>query len=232
VQPAASTRATGRSYHDDPKVCAVLERLHAEARGDALRFLPLLPSLVRGLLGRDTEDAAEQSRKFKDVYIPVSREQGAFMYLAARAIGARNMVEFGTSFGISTIYLAAAARESGGRVIGSELEPGKHRAASAHLAEAGLADWAEVRLGDARETLRSLPEPIDLVLLDGWKDLYLPILKLLEPRLRSGSIVLADNVSTFRRALAPYVAYVRSGASGFRSVLLPFRSGFEFSVKL
>ena len=150
----------------------------------------------------------------------------------ARSLRAKRIVEFGTSFGISTLYAAAAARDEGGQVIGSELEPGKQRAATAHLAEAGLASVAEVRLGDARETLRDVPGPIDLVLLDGWKELYLPMLQLLAPKLRPGAVVLADNIKTFRRALAPYVDYVQSGRNGFASVTLPLADGFEYSVRL
>ncbi|MHC4607911.1 MAG: O-methyltransferase, partial [Planctomycetota bacterium] len=165
------------------------------------------------------------------IYIPISREQGQFIYLAARSIGARNIVEFGTSFAISTIYLAAAARDNGGgRVIGTEIEPSKHARAVAHLAEAGLGDVAEIRLGDALETLAEVPEPVDLVLLDGWKDLYLPVLELLKPRLRPGSLVLADNIFTFRKSLRPYVDYVQCGRNGFESTTLRISDGFEFSL--
>jgi predicted O-methyltransferase YrrM len=188
--------------------------------------------MIGMVLGKEGEPAAAMSARFKDVYIPISREQGRFLYLTAVAMGARRIVEFGTSFGVSTIYAAAAARDTGGRVIGSELEPSKHERALANLAEAGLADVVEVRLGDAMETLRGVPAPIDLVLLDGWKDLYLPVLQLLEPKLRPGSVVLADNIKTFRRSLAPYVEYVQSGRQGFRSVTLPLKDGFEFSVRL
>ena len=218
---------------DDPRVSTVLDRLHRAARGD-WRFFARHPGMVaRILLGRD-EGAlgADLARELKDVYIPLSPAKGRFLYLVARAIGARRIVEFGTSFGVSTIYAAAAARDTGGAVIGSELEPTKRERALANLAEAGLADVVEVRLGDARETLRDLPAPVDLVLLDGWKDLYLPVLRLLEPRLRAGSVVLADNIKTFRRALAPYVEYVQSGRNGYRSVTLPLRDGFEYSVRL
>jgi predicted O-methyltransferase YrrM len=89
----------------------------------------------------------------KGCYIPVSREQGELLYLTARAIGARHVVEFGTSFGISTVYLAAAVCDNGGGlVIGSEIEPAKHRQAEANLAEAGLAEVSDVRLGDALES--------------------------------------------------------------------------------
>jgi len=224
--------APSPSSLDDPKVRAVLDRLHAAARGDAFRILGRLPSLLPSFLGRTPPEPAVLSAKMKDLYIPVSRDAGRFLYLAARTLGARRIVEFGTSFGISTLYLAAAARDNGnGRVIGSELEPGKHAKAVAHLDEAGLAGCAEVRLGDALQTLRDVPPPIDLVLLDGWKELYLPMLELLAPKLRPGAVVLADNVRTFKRALGPYVHYVQSAKSGFQSVTLPFSTGLEYSVR-
>lgn len=216
---------------DSPPVRRVLERLHAAARGDLSFFARNLPLLVGMILGRKGPPAAELSARMKDVYIPLAPEQGRFLYLVARAIGATRIVEFGTSFGVSTIYAAAAARDTGGRVIGTELEPSKRERALAHLAEAGLGDLVEVRLGDALDTLRDVPGPVDLLLLDGWKDLYLPVLQLLQPKLRPGAVVLADNIKTFRRSLAPFVDYVRDG-NGFRSVTLPLKDGFEYAVRL
>jgi predicted O-methyltransferase YrrM len=217
---------------DDPKLQAVLDRLHRAARGDLKFFVRNLPLMARMLLGREAPPPDEQARLFKDVYIPISRQQGRFLYLVARSLAARRIVEFGTSFGISTLYAAAAARDENGHVIGSELEPSKQKAATAHLAEAGLAGFAEVRLGDARETLRDVPGPIDLLLLDGWKEMYLPMLQMLAPKLRPGAVVLADNIKTFRRALAPYLDYVQSGRNQFASLTLPLADGFEYSVRL
>jgi predicted O-methyltransferase YrrM len=217
---------------DDPKLQAALDRLHRAARGDIKFFVRNLPMLARMLLGSEPPPAAEQARLFKDVYIPISRDQGRFLYLVARSLAAKRIVEFGSSFGISTLYAAAAARDEGGHVIGSELEPSKQRAATANLQEAGLASHAEIKLGDARETLRDVPGPIDLLLLDGWKEMYLPMLQMLAPKLRPGAVVLADNIKTFRRALAPYVAYVQSGRNQFASVTLPLADGFEYSVRL
>ena len=167
----------------------------------------------------------------KDAYIPVSREQGRFLYQTARAIDARTIVEFGTSFGISAIYLAAAVRDNGGgRFIGSEKEVNKIEAARYNLAEAGLAAIAEVKAGDAMETLAPLPGPIDMVLLDGWKDLYLPVLRLLMPKLRPGAVVMADNIYTFKKGLKPYVDFVQAPENGFVSMTLPLADGFEYSV--
>src|SRR3954468_268810 len=215
----------------DPRIQGVLQRLHRAARRDTLRFARVGASLAVGrLLGRKME-AAAQAALFKDVYIPVNPDQGQLLYLLARSIGAKRIVEFGTSFGISTIYLAAAVRDGGGgRVIGTELEPAKHARAVRHLAEAGLSEYAEVRLGDARETLQDVAAPLDLVLIDGWKDLYLPIIQLLKPKLRRGALVLGDNIFTFKKSLRPYVEYMQSEANGFRSSTLHISDGFELSL--
>ena len=225
--------AAASSLRSQP-VKGVLDRLHAEARGDRWRFLGLAPRILTGLLARrNLWSEVMTPESMKECYIPVSREQGELLYLTARAIGARHVVEFGTSFGISTVYLAAAVRDNGGGlVIGSEIEPSKHRQAEANLAEAGLAEVSEVRLGDALETLRDLPEPIDLVLLDGWKDLYLPVLELVTPKLRPSAVVLADNIFTFRKSLRPSVERMQSGDHGFVSTTLHVADGFEYSVYL
>lgn len=210
---------------------SVLERLHRDAKGDRLRFVGLVPSLLYGFAtGKKLWDVMTP-RAMKDFYIPVSPEQGQFLYLTARALGARTIVEFGTSFGISTIYLAAAVKDNGGGVvIGTEIEESKHAQALAHITEAGLAEFVDVRLGDALETLRDIPEPVDMVLLDGWKELYVPVLACVKPRLRLGAVVLADNIFTFRKSLRPYVEAMQSGDNGFESTTLHIADGFEYSV--
>jgi len=214
---------------DDPRVKTTLDRLHGAARGDMFVFARALPSvLVARLRGRSFAEAV--TPHLDDAYIPISRDAGRFLYLTALAIDAKLAIEFGTSFGISAIYLAAAMRERNGRLIGSEMVPHKIARARCNLAEAGLADYAEIREGNALETFADLPSPIDLVLLDGWKDLYLPMLALVRPKLRRGSVVCADNIYTFKKDLAPYVAHVGDPTNGFRSMTLPLGSGLEYSV--
>ena len=117
-------------------------------------------------------------------------------------------------------------------MIGTELEPSKHARAVANIEQAGLGDVAEVRLGDALETVKEVPEPPDLGFMDGWKDLYLPILEILKPRLRPGAVVLADNILSFRKSLRPYVEYVQSGSNGFESMTLRISDGTEYSCYL
>jgi len=154
--------------------------------------------------------------RLKDLWLPVSRETGILLYQLARSTKATSIVEFGTSFGISTLHLAAALRDNGGgRLITTEFEPLKVAQARAHFVEAGLADLVEVREGDALTTLAGdLPASVDLVLLDGAKALYCEVLDLLAPRLRPGALIVADNADHS----PAYLARVRSPDSGYLSV--------------
>jgi predicted O-methyltransferase YrrM len=163
-----------------------------------------------------------------ELYLAVSPSYGRFLYLCARACRAARIVEFGTSMGISTLYLAAALRDNGGgQLIGSEIEPAKAARARAHVEAAGLADLVDIREGDALETLRETGGGVDLLLLDGAFALYLPMLKLMEPRLRAGALVLAENALD-----RDYLDYVRDPAHGFLSqpVLVDGPRGNELTV--
>jgi predicted O-methyltransferase YrrM len=229
--PTTETTLPSSSSLHDPKVRRTLDRLHKSARTDMLRIALVAPFVVPDFFGLRKVDDDRLSRRMRDTYLPVSRSQGQLLYLMARSIDARRIVEFGTSFGVSTLYLAAAVKDNGGGiVIGSELEPSKHAKANEHLAEVGLDGFADVRLGDALKTLADVEAPIDMVLLDGWKDGYVPVLNLLKPKLRPRAVVLADNIYTFKKTLRPYVEYVQSGDNGFVSSTLDIADGFELSV--
>lgn len=166
--------------------------------------------------------------RLKDLWLPVSPETGGLLYMLARSTRARHIVEFGTSFGISTLHLAAALRDNGGsQLIGSEFEASKVARAREHLREGGLDDLVDIRQGDALQTLAvDLPETIDLLLLDGAKALYADILALLESRLRPGALIVADNTDY----CPDYLERVRSPASGYLSV--PFGGDVELSMRL
>ena len=209
----------------------LLERLFAEAAEAS----PAMSAAVAGLsdeerskLMRSKTGYLDLYARLKDVALPVSRETGLLLYMLARSGGARNIVEFGTSFGISTLHLAAALRDNGGgRVITTEFEPSKVARARRNLEAGGLAELVEIREGDALQTLAAdLPESIDLLLLDGAKALYPEILALVESRLKPGAFVVADNADY----CPEYLAHVRSPASGYMST--PFGDDVELSMRL
>jgi predicted O-methyltransferase YrrM len=151
-------------------------------------------------------------------YASITREEGPFLYVLALASKARQIVEFGCSFGISTLYLASAARDYGGSVVTTEIDPAKVAGVRENLSAAGLADVVTVLEGDALQTLSSFECSIDLLFLDGMKHLYLPVLELLRNQLRRGSIIVADNVDM--PSAHPYVEHVRALGSGFASSTL------------
>ncbi len=204
----------------EPALSALLDRLFAEADVAENARWP-------ATRGSDRSDYRKYYALLKDQPLPVSRATGTLLYMLARSVRAGTIVEFGTSFGISTLHLAAALRDNGGgMLIGSEFESSKIARARANLAAAGLSDLVEIREGDALQTLaRDLPNSIDLVLLDGAKNLYPSILSLLEGRLRDGALIVADNADSSPE----YLARVRSTAQGYLSV--PFADDVELSMR-
>jgi len=206
----------------------LLERLFEQAERATGPALAGFSAEERERLMRSKTEYLDLYGRLKDLPLPVSRETGVLLYQLARSMGARHIVEFGTSFGLSTLCLAAALRDNGGgRLIGSEFEPSKVARARLHLAEAGLADLVEIREGDALQTLAAdLPESIDLLLLDGAKSLYNEVLDRVESRLRPGALIVADNVDYSPQ----YVARVRSIGKGYLSV--PFADEVELSIRL
>jgi predicted O-methyltransferase YrrM len=209
----------------------LLDRLFTESDASRAALMPELAQVPAGqraaMMSSKTGYRAFYTR-MKDAPLAVSRETGALLYMLARAMDARDIVEFGTSFGISTLHLAAALRDNGGgRIVTSEFETSKLARAKDNIAAAGLTDLVEFREGDALETLASdLPDQIDLVLLDGAKGLYPEILALLESRLRPGALILADNADWS----PDYLARVRAPAHGYMSV--PFAEDVELSMRI
>jgi predicted O-methyltransferase YrrM len=221
-----------KSALTSPPVAPLLERLYADAAKSTQVLWKMFGHLSReerlARMSDPNADYREFFGKVKDVHMAVSPTTGTLLYMLARGNGARAIVEFGTSFGISTIHMAAALRDNGGgKLIGTEFEPGKVAHARENVNAAGLGDLVEIREGDALETLsRDLPGTVDLVLLDGHKPLYTKVLALVAPRLRSGSYLVADNAD----ACAEYKALVRAPGSGYLSV--PFGDEVELTMKL
>ena len=213
----------------------LLDRLFAEADeaepaavASSADYWNSLSGEDKARLVRSRDDYRDFYGRMKDVPLAVSRETGTLLYMLARSIRATAIVEFGTSFGLSTLCLASALRDNGsGRLVTSEFEPSKIDRARRNLTEGGLADLVEFRVGDALETLaRDLPASVDLLLLDGAKALYPDVLDLVEARLRPGALVIADNAD-----MCPdYLARVRKPANGYLS--LPFGEDVELSMRL
>ncbi|MBU9456811.1 O-methyltransferase [Burkholderia multivorans] len=206
----------------------LLDSLFAQAQADGSHAVMNISRDERERLMRSKTEYRSLYGQLRDLWLPVSRETGVLLYQLARSTNARHIVEFGTSFGLSTLYLAAALRDNGGgRLIGSEFEPSKVAKARAHLAAGGVADLVEIREGDALQTLAGdLPESIDLLLLDGAKALYNDVLDLVESRLRAGALIVADNADY----CPDYLARVRDPRNGYLSV--PFGADVELSMRL
>ncbi|MCV7429380.1 O-methyltransferase [Mycobacterium montefiorense] len=194
----------------DPRVESVLDRMYTETKNQM--------SLLRERHGQFDRPmtTAERAEAMSEFYIPVTPEAGRLLYALIRATRPTTVVEFGMSFGISAIHLAAAVRDNGvGRVVTTELSASKIAAAKKTFAETGLDDVITILEGDALTTLEAVDGPVEFVLLDGWKDLYLPVIKMLEPRLTTGALVVADNASS--SDMAPYLDRVRDAANGYIS---------------
>lgn len=159
----------------------------------------------------------------EQTYIALTPEQGKLVYQLARSNNAKNLIEFGSSFGISTIYLGAAAKDNGGKVISTEILPSKHTIAMKNVHSAGLSNYVEIRLGDAMETLIQVPDQIDFLLLDGWNNLYLPLLKMLEPKLKSGCIIYSDNINF--SSSGEFVGYLKSKPQHYINTALKTNKG-------
>jgi predicted O-methyltransferase YrrM len=209
----------------DARVAATLNRMFAEADAQ----MPKLGELF-GADSVPTESTAqERADALSEFYLPVTPEAGRLLYTLVRASRPTTVIEFGMSLGISAIHLASAVRDNGrGRVVTTELNADKVAVATRNFAEAGLDDVITVLHGDALETLASVEGPVQFVLLDGWKDLYLQVLQLLEPRLAPGALVVADNTSM--EGLAPYVDYMRDPANGYVSVHFPVRDSDSMEI--
>lgn len=206
----------------DPRVRRVLDGMHSAAEETD----PPLLARAQGKRG------AERAALLDQAFIPVSAEAGRLLYALVRGAAPGTTVEFGTSFGISTIYMAAAVRDRGeGLVVTTELNEDKARRAREYIREAGVLGVVDLRVGDALETLENLERDVSTLFLDGWKEAYLPVLHLLEPKLKPGALVVADDLDLFPEVLQPYLAYVRDPANGYVSVTVPIGDAMELSAR-
>lgn len=214
------------------RIDQTLARLHQQAEAADAPFIAeimagmeatgtTIAQAAAQMMADERADYGQVYRRHAGHFLSVSPGYGRFLYAIARACRATRIVEFGTSMGISTIYLAAALRDNGGgQLIGSEMEPTKVARARSNIDAAGLADLVDIRAGDALETLKDVGGAVDLALIDGAWSLYLPVLKLIEPSLRPGAVILAENAFA-----DDYRDYVRNPANGYIAQTLPIDEG-------
>lgn len=161
-----------------------IAQLYKDSKNDYLRMMKgAAKSIFRPI----------QPSDFKDAYLSISKEQGKDLVDLIKTNNSKNIVEFGTSFGVSTLFLAQGAMETAGKIITTELIESKAQKAIENFKNAGVDDLIELRIGDALETLKNHNEPIDLLLLDGWKNLYLPLFRMLESNFHANTIIYVDN---------------------------------------
>ncbi|KAH6896001.1 S-adenosyl-L-methionine-dependent methyltransferase [Thelonectria olida] len=239
-----------QSVEASPRVHDLLQRLHAASSAQE-RSLSQTWFYISRLLSHyiwGTGWTASADDHMRDKFVSLEEDKCQFVYLLARSIGARNIVEAGTSFGVSTIYLALAvgqnvkdARALGkavtGKVVGTEKEPTKVAKAREHWKQAGdeVEPWIEVREGDLRETLaeeEGMPDEVDMLLLDIWTPLALPALEIVKPRLRRGAMVLVDNTTMAKPMYKDLLAFLHDPKNGFRTTTTPYSGGLEMAVYL
>ena len=213
----------------DPKISEVLVKLHT--RADA-HDAAVIPEVLTAAGERGASTDFEMADLLAGAFMPIHPNAGRLLHLLAMSRPQGRIIEFGTSHGLSTLYLAAALGSDEPPVITTEMELSKIDLARANFEEAGLGDRIDLRVGDAFDTLADLSDGIGLLFLDGWKGLYLPLLRALEPRLVAGAIVVADDTLLLPDLCADYVDYVRGVTDRYVSVGLPIDDGLEVSVYL
>jgi predicted O-methyltransferase YrrM len=220
------------SVLSDPKVQALIDRLQAQSQGqEAETGAWFADRAKKGELSWEGFDETSH-RYMADKLVALEPAKADFCHLTCRALGAKRVVEVGTSFGVSTLYLADAVRANGGGVvIGTEHEPAKAAAARAHFAAAGLSALIDLREGDLRETLKVIEGPVDFVLMDIWVEMARPAIELIHRHLRRGAVVVADNTERVRGPYGRFFEFVDAPENGMRRMTLPFEGGLEFIVR-
>jgi predicted O-methyltransferase YrrM len=226
----------------DPRARAVVERLHAMSNSQTRGMIvSALLGMAAGIFCRDKRDFTQTERGkaiLSDKLVALDRDKAELCYTLCRALNARCVVEAGTSFGVSAIYLASAVRDNStgsephGIVIGTEHEPAKAKAARENFAAAGVAEFIELREGDLRETLKHIDRLVDFMLIDLWIPMARPALECVAPRMRTGSMVVCDNTTSYRNAYRDYFDFLNDPANGFITKTIPYKGGLELSVKI
>ncbi len=220
---------------NDPKLEALLDRLHTQSDAQIDETEAYFERREQeGSLDYDDFCDDDMQHFLSDKMVALDRDKAEFCYQLCRALRATRVVEAGTSFGISTLYLAAAVRDNqveNGVVIGTEYEPAKAKIARQNFEEAGLSEFIELREGDLRETLKDVGGPVDFMLVDIWQ-VAAPALERVSPSLRPGAIVACDNTISAANEYGAYFEFVNDPKNRFRTMTVPFDGGFELTVRI
>lgn len=221
------------SILNDPKLEALLAALHAQSEGQSGAMAEYFGRRAReGTLDWKHMDA-DTHTFFRDKMVALEKDKAEFCYALCRALRATRVVEAGTSFGVSTLYLAAAVRDNGGgTVIGTEYEPSKAKLARTHFAAANLSHYIDLREGDLAETLKAIDGPVDFMLLDIWTDAVMSAVRNVAPHLRQGAVIIADNTIEARGGYTDYFNYIADPENRLRTMTLPFAGGLEMTVRM
>jgi len=220
---------------NDPKLEALLDRLHTQSDvqiNETDAYFERRDN--ENSIDEENSDDQDMHHFLSDKMVALDRNKAEFCYLLCRSLRAGRVVEAGTSFGVSTLYLAAAVRDNqieNGVVIGTEFEPNKIDIARANFEQAGLSGFIELREGDLRETLQDIHGPVDFMLVDIW-EVAQPALELVSPHLRPGAIVACDNTMVDANEYRDYFEFVNDPRNRFRTMTVPFTGGFELTVRL
>jgi len=195
---------------------STINQLFNDSKFDKIK---MMKGMLKGISGPLTP------KHFKDVYLSISKEQGEDLVQLIQDNQLKNIVEFGTSFGISTLYLAEGALQTEGNITTTELIDSKAIKALENFHKAGVTDMIDLRVGDAVQTLKSYNQPVDLLLLDGWKDLYLAVFEMLEDKFHKNTIIYVDNADmgetrNFLHAVAQKGRYSSQPQFGGKVVLV------------
>lgn len=221
------------SILNDPKLEALLDALHAQSQGQSGAIDSYFARRIKeGTLSWDGMDA-ETTTFFRDKMVALEKEKAEFCYALCRALGAKRAVECGTSFGVSTLYLAQAIKDNGGgTVIATEWEAAKAKVARQNFAAAGLSQFIDLREGDLADTLKVIDGPVDFVLLDIWAEAVMPAITNIAPHLRQGAVIIADNTESARRGYEAYFTFIADPKNRLKTLTLPFPGGLEMTVRV
>ena len=220
---------------NDPKLERLLDRLHAQSDAEIEETDAYFARRERdGTLDHENYCDDDAHRFLADKMVALDRDKAEFCYLLCRSLRATRVIEAGTSFGVSTLYLAAAVRDNqveNGVVIGTEHEPSKVEVARENFRQAGLNEFIELREGDLRQTLQDVGGPVDFMLVDIW-DVALPALERVSSSLRPGAIVVCDNTTVAADEYRDYFEFVNDPSNRFQTMTVPFQGGFELTVRV